>query len=117
MPEPSLPLPSDDPADDLPRTVRRDRDAKAREKALREEAERAQERRAASRLNADEPPAATVTHIDMPFFRLTLFFLKAAIAAIPAMVVLGLILLLIGQVLSPVVQVQINIPPLPHGLR
>lgn len=110
MPEPTLPLPSDDPADDLPRTFRRERDAQAREAREREEAARA---RSQGSGDAAEPmpPAATVTHIDIPFVRLMIFFLKAAAAAVPALILLGVILLLAGKILTPLVHIQIDIPP------
>ncbi len=111
MPEPSLPLPSDDPADDLPRTFRRERDARAREAREREEAARARAQAGAAPAADSMPPAATVTHIDIPFARLVIFFLKAAVAATPAILLFGIILLLAGQVLSPLVHIRIEIPP------
>lgn len=97
MQEPKLPLPSDDPADDLPRTFRRERDARAREAREREEADRAKSLGAGGAGAEPIPPAATVTHIDVPFGRLVIFFLKAAVAAVPALLLLGAILLLIGE--------------------
>ena len=44
--------------------------------------------------------SVTVTALDIPFFRLMAFFLKAALAAIPALLLLGLLLFGIGQLLQ-----------------
>ena len=99
-------LSADDDADDLPRTLRRERDARARE---------ARERAAAAAdppqfltrdddYEADplagEPVAAVVTRFDVPFFRLMTFFLKAVLAAIPALILLGVILWYAGHLLQ-----------------
>jgi hypothetical protein len=111
-----------DDTDDLPRTLRREKEARARE--ARERA--ARERAAAPSLSTgilddysrpqpqiyrsaeDEPRignapvAATVRAFDVPFPRLVTFFLKAVIAAIPAMLLLGIILWFIGTGLEMV---------------
>src|SRR5262245_34146343 len=86
--------------DDLPRTIRRERDAREREAREREARERAAvsvpsiEHESAYGLPA---PGATVTAIDVPFFRLMAFFIKAVFAAIPALIVLTALLWLFGQ--------------------
>ena len=95
MAEPTFSMTADD---DLPRTIRREREAREREA-------REREARATASVPAIErdgsyelpPPAATLTHIDIPFARLMAFFLKAVFAAIPALVVLTVLLWLFGQ--------------------
>jgi len=105
-----------DDTDDLPRTLRREKEARARE--ARERA--ARERAAAPTLStgidddysrpqpqiyrsAETEPcignasvAATVRAFDVPFARLVTFFLKAAIAAVPGVLLLGVILWFVG---------------------
>jgi hypothetical protein len=104
-----------DDTDDLPKTFRREKEARARE--ARERA--AQERAAAPSLSTgpddysgprpqiyrsadadprseDAPPSATVRRFDVPFLHLVKFFLKAVLAAIPALILLGVILWLAG---------------------
>lgn len=100
MPEPSLSITAEE--DDLPRTIRRERDARdreAREKAAvvptGPTAPIALERSGGDfRLPA---PAATVTAFDVPFGKLMMFFIKAVFAAIPALVLLTMLLWLFGQ--------------------
>ena len=97
MSEPVFSLTADD---DLPRTIRREREARERER----EAQAAQATRYARSPPAIDPesayagaPAATVADVDMPFFRLMLFFIKAVFAAVPALIVLTAMLWLLGQ--------------------
>jgi hypothetical protein len=115
----SVPLTADGDMDDLPRTLRRERDARLREARERE----AREREAApSGLSAPQPEpvssynanpeaygqtyavgqsyAATVTAFDVPFFRLMAFFLKAVFAAIPALIILAALMWAGGQALQ-----------------
>lgn len=101
-----------DQDDDLPRTLRREREAQAR---------RAREQEAGSvssdvprivpddpppHFKADEaydfedPPETTVTRLEVPFFHLMGFFLKAVIAGIPALILLLAILWGIGEILT-----------------
>jgi len=107
-----------DDGEDLPRTFRREKEARARE--ARERA--AQERAAAPSLPmgaadrprpqiyADEPDMdsgkdpvpATVRRFDVPFVDLVTFFLKAVIASIPALILLGAILWVLGAALEAV---------------
>lgn len=124
MPEPNLSMAVDD---DLPRTVRRERDAREREAREREARERAQRERemgpsmgpamgaapaafapqphpAPMRMDHDDfdlpAPPATVTALDIPFLKLMMFLLKAVIAGIPALLLLGAIMWGIGQALQ-----------------
>jgi hypothetical protein len=96
MPEPSLTITAEE--DDLPRTIRREREARDRE--ARERAAvvptgpTAWERSGDFRMPA---PAATVTAFDVPFGKLIMFFIKAVFAAIPALLLLTALLWLFGQ--------------------
>jgi hypothetical protein len=107
-----------DDTDDLPRTLRREKEARARE--ARERA--AQERAAAPTLSTDAdeysrprpqiyraddadprldtPVPAAVRRFDVPFLHLVSFFLKAVLAAIPALILLGVILWFAGSALE-----------------
>ncbi len=119
--EPNYAALGDDSTDDLPRTFRREKEARARE--AREQA--ARERAAAPTLSTapdysaaaprvlTDTPAkaaaaaatgdltpATVRAIDVPFAQLVLFFLKAVLAAVPAMILLMAILWGLGHLLQ-----------------
>ncbi len=96
----------DDTTDDLPRTFKRERDA--RERAKREEEER--KRAATLTFNPDsgreryaryegEGAPAVVTRFDVPFISLMFFFIKAVFAAVPALIILGTMLWLAGDLL------------------
>lgn len=111
----SIPLTADGDMEDLPRTVRREKEARAREAREREAREREAQ---PSGLSAPEPEPvpyaasdayaypsaetypAVVRAIDVPFFKLVLFFIKAVFAAIPALVILAVLLWLGGQALE-----------------
>lgn len=136
-------LTADAEFDDLPRTLRRERDAREKEKRDRQDRERAErgqkERtarddgdrkemplprglRAADTLSADglgadslraprqheatnSPaptayPSATVKRFDVPFIHMMMFLLKAVVAAVPALILLGAILWGMGQVVK-----------------
>lgn len=104
---------ADGDPEDLPRTLRREREA--RERAKREDEER---KLKATRTHDFEPvtvapasysvprPAdydaspAVVKRFEVPFFHLMAFFLKAVVAAIPAMVLLGVLLWFAGAALK-----------------
>lgn len=64
-----------------------------------------------------DPPSATVTRIDVPFGRLVTFFLKAVLAAIPALILLGVILWFAGEILEWIypelirAKITIHVPP------
>ncbi len=110
MTDADFPLQGGSDLDDLPRTLRREHEARAREARERERRkhtltadapdvytrEEAGER---SRVAEHAVPAA-VTRIDGPFARLGLSFLKAVLAAIPALILLGVILWFMGQALE-----------------
>jgi hypothetical protein len=113
MTDANFPLTADSDFDDLPRTLRREKEARAR--AAREAKERHERSgramdasyvdppsylahaRGAPVLYGDEPVPAVVRRFDVPFFRLVFFFLKAALAAIPALMLLGVILYFAGK--------------------
>ena len=132
----NYPLAADGGPDDLPRTLRRERDAREREARERLAKEREAMAAAtptiggpsmagssmggpsmsgpgmASSGMADayamsepsygqgEPLPSVVRRIDVPFFQLVTFFLKAVFAMVPAILVLGIILWGIGQTLQ-----------------
>ena len=89
---------ADDHSDDLPRTLRRERDARERE--ARERAGKARAATLTHDFRSQEPAfnaapmalaPATVMRFDVPFTHLVRFFLKSALAALPALVLLGTI--------------------------
>ena len=109
MTDTNFPLSSDHEMDDLPRTLRREKEARARE--ARERASSGLEAAAqggyASQQDSGYAGAdaaatypATVYGFQVPFFHLVGFFLKAVLAAIPALLLLTLILWGLGQVLK-----------------
>jgi hypothetical protein len=112
------PLLGDDRSDDLPRTLRRERDAREREAREREAKARgptlAQDFRSQEAAFNGAPMAlapATVMRFDVPFTHLVRFFLKSAIAALPALVLLGTLLWM------AITLVQTNYPALALGNR
>ena len=101
--------------DDLPRTLRRARDereAREREasgnrfssslKAAMTAASDGAAPASDSMARPAPPPAegVTVTRIDVPFRSLVAFFMKAVFAALPALIVLMIVLWTIGEVLQ-----------------
>ena len=100
--------------DDLPRTLRRERDAREREAREREaqmagyaaQPGAAQQAYAAPDYAADSANlfgsggSGTVTRLEIPFRHLVWFFLKAVIAAIPALILLTAILIAGGKALQ-----------------
>lgn len=101
MSDTDIPLSADSDFDDLPRTLRRERER--------------QSATAAAPMTAgpydgpnhgfspsldDDPVAARVTHLDIGFFRLMTFLVKAVVAAIPALLLLAVILWFAGQALQ-----------------
>ncbi len=96
----SIPV-ADGGPDDLPRTLRREREARereARERQAREARERAAARPAGyhtfapGMMDGTSADSGIVTRLDLPFLHLMAFFLKAVFAAVPALIVLGLML-------------------------
>jgi hypothetical protein len=98
MAEPTFATHNDD---DLPRTFRRERDARQQRAAAQHPSTYAQQPMPSAAQLAELPPgdgpSVTVTALDIPFFRLMAFFMKAVLAGIPALLLLGLILFGIGQ--------------------
>jgi hypothetical protein len=98
--------------DDLPRTFRREREAREREAALGgpqtaqaarrdyEPAPRDYGPGLADPLYAAPGLSGTVNRFDVPFFHLMWFLIKAVLAAIPALILLTLLLFAGGQVLK-----------------
>lgn len=117
--DPDYPHVMDGDHDDLPRTLRRERDARERERREREQAHAHAQghMQGGPSLSAAPPagfgspqeaagfqtpieieaPAARVTAFDVPFGHLVLFFLKSALAAIPALILLGAFLWFAGH--------------------
>lgn len=102
-----FPLMAGEGADDLPRTLRREREA--RERAARER--EAKSRNATlthdfgaadtrHERQAIEPAGATVARFDVPFGHLMAFFIKAVFAAIPALIILAVLLWVGGAMLK-----------------
>jgi hypothetical protein len=107
MPEPHFSTLSDD----LPRTLRRARDERdAREREANGErfpsslkAAMAAASDSARSAPVEQLPAAdgaTVTRLNVPFKHLVAFFMKAVFAALPALLVLMVVLWTIGEVLQ-----------------
>lgn len=105
---------ADSDFDDLPRTLRRERELRAREaRERKEQEERARDGRSLDAFGdpppylarvrpppsvyGDDPIAASVQRFDVPFLRLAGFFLKAVLAAIPALILLGVLLYFAGK--------------------
>ena len=76
--------------DDLPRTIRREREARERESARTAGSASSAVVGRDGRMPARHAPAppATVVDFDVPFAKLTFFFIKAVFAAVPALIVL-----------------------------
>jgi len=110
-----FPLMADEGAEDLPRTVRREKERQraAREREARERAttlthdfadadgehERARYREP-SVYRAQSTVGAAVTHFDVPFAHLMGFSIKAVIAAFPAFILFGALLWTAGALLK-----------------
>ena len=112
MTDANFPLTADSDFDDLPRTLRREKEARAREaREARERRERERRsmdgslgdppsylaRRAAPVAYGDEPAPAVVQRFDVPFLHLVKVFLKATLAAVPALILLGVMLYYAGK--------------------
>ena len=100
-------------ADDLPRTLRREREA--RERAAREVEARKRNatlthdydaRHGSASAVSDRPAhgqgaaAGVVTGFDVPFFQLVRFFIKAVFAGVPALIILAVMLWFAGAALK-----------------
>lgn len=95
--------------DDLPRTLRRERDAREREREQRDrDAAMAAQSQPYPQPGYQQdyagsepmPGAGTVNRLEIPFFHLVWFFVKAVFAAIPALLLLTGLLFAGGQVLK-----------------
>ncbi len=106
-----FPLTAEEGAEDLPRTLRREKEA--RERATREREAKARaatlthdfgasERRDRphAAYSADEAGGMAVTRFEVPFGHLMLFSIKAVLAAIPALALLGVLLWFAGALLK-----------------
>jgi len=102
MTDTNFPLTGDDSEfDDLPRTLRRERDRQAASAAAA--AAPAFEVHNDDRYDDSfevELVPATVQRFEVPFFRLMFFLIKAVLAAIPALLILAVILWFAGQALQ-----------------
>lgn len=106
-----FPLMADEGAEDLPRTLRREKEAReraAREKEARARAATLTHDFGASDTMRDRPRAleasptsdGAVTRFDVPFGHLMAFSIKAVLAAIPALVLLSALLWVGGLLLK-----------------
>jgi hypothetical protein len=91
--------------DDLPRTLRRERERqKAAQQGAMPSGLSAQpggySQPSIAAADDDDPVPAAVKRIDVSFFRLMGFFIKAVLAAIPALVLLGVLLWFAGYLLQ-----------------
>jgi len=108
-------LMADENPDDLPRTLRRERDARlveAREREARARsstlthgfgaADPGYSAQAQAQPHAPllDPVPAAVTRFNVPFLHLMFFFIKAVFAGIPALFILGVLLWLAGDLLQ-----------------
>jgi hypothetical protein len=116
MAERKLSMALEEAQDDLPMTVRREK--AAREAREREARQRESEEQAGDPMSAmvepmfphtdlpgaagglDSPQPAIVTALRIPFLHLMAFFMKAVLAAIPALLFLMVLLWLTGQALK-----------------
>ena len=107
MTDANFSLMMDEALDDLPRTVRRERDAQraAREDEARKHAAKLTYGFSSGVSRDDYDGAerdampAVVTRFEVPFVRLMLFYIKALFAAVPALIILGGLLWLAGDVM------------------
>ena len=111
MAEPKLSMTADE---DLPRTLRREKEARQRQARERETGEQDDSGYSSgappvaeydqdygySSEDAYEPEAVSVAQLNIPFLHLMLFFIKAVFAAIPALIILGALLYGMGQLLK-----------------
>ncbi len=104
-----FPLMADEGAEDLPRTLRRERDARERAKREKEAKARsatlthdfgASDMREETVRPIEDAAGVSVGRFDVPFGHLMAFFMKAVLAAIPALMLLGVILWVAGALLK-----------------
>jgi hypothetical protein len=117
-----FPLSADEGSDDLPRTLRREREARERAKREKEAKARAatlthdfgaSDVRHGEMLSADAGSGVSVNRFDVSFGHLMMFSIKAVLAAVPAMILLGVLLWFAGALLKTyypeLVHMQIHI--------
>ena len=111
MTDASMPLMADSEFEDLPRTVRREKEARAREARERRERERNSftneslgdppphlSRSSVAPRIYDEPAATEPSlRFDVPFAQHVIFLIKAALAAVPALILLSVALYFVGK--------------------
>jgi hypothetical protein len=104
-----FPLMADEGAEDLPRTFRREKEA--RERASREKEAKARaatlthdfgasDERHEQAVAVDAGGGVAVNRFDVPFFHLMMFSIKAVLAAVPALILLGVLLWFAGALLK-----------------
>ena len=94
--------------DDLPRTFRREREARERQALERDAPPPLLRKTSAPHRPPPDPVAAsalpgesvTVTRFEVPFGHLAKFFVKAVFAALPALILLTVVLWGVGEVLQ-----------------
>jgi hypothetical protein len=100
---------ADEGSDDLPRTLRREREARERAAKEREAKARAatlthdfgaSDARNERDQSAEVFPGTAVNRFEVPFGHLMMFFMKAVFAAIPALIILTALLWLGGNLLK-----------------
>jgi hypothetical protein len=102
----SLSMSLDDRADDLPKALRN--------ASLRTSDDISSGSASGS---ASDLPGAVVTDIRIPYWRLVLFLMKVALAALPALLIVALILYGVAEVLGTLfpqlvkLKIQIYVPP------
>jgi len=104
MAEPQFSMSTDD---DLPRTLRREKEAREREARERDPAVHTASQDSMAPHYSDfydgqgyETDEVSVRYLQIPFFHLMIFFIKATFAAIPALIILGAMLYGAGQILK-----------------
>ncbi|MBU2581178.1 MAG: hypothetical protein KJ622_05640 [Alphaproteobacteria bacterium] len=112
MADPNFPLLADDDMDDLPRTLRREKAAREREANGRSAGLGDGRAAPAPDLGApvnshygsgtyeEDLVAAEVQRFNLPFLHLMAFFLKAVLAGVPALILLGAIIWGAGEILQ-----------------
>ena len=112
MADPDFPLIDDDEMDDLPRTFRREKAAREREAMNRGAGLGEGRAPPAPDLGApidqhygpadydEEPVPAEVQRFNVPFLHMMGFFLKAVLAGVPALILLGAIIWGAGEILQ-----------------
>jgi hypothetical protein len=92
---------SDGGPDDIPRTFRREREARERAAAVPvPDVPGYAHPQSYDAAFGSDVPAGVVKKIKVPFFSLMMFFMKAVLAAIPALLLLSVILWSAGQMLT-----------------